>query len=89
MDTLCQRKNLKSNNVCLKSMPDLENCFDINIHVYSFSTNEAVIAKYKSLESITNAQNKQELSQDVTNAPEFFVHCLLHFTNMVFDVFCD
>ena len=53
--------NLKSTDVTLRRIPDLEKCFNINIHIYSLSENGAAILQYKSQECILNAENKKDV----------------------------
>ena len=56
------KKNLlKSSDVTLKSIPDLEKCFNVNIHIYSLAESGAATSLYKSRECIVNADKKKDI----------------------------
>ena len=70
VETLCKKlfsqwveyvktHGLKSNDATLRRIPDLEKCFNINIHVYSLTETESAVSKYKSQESILNSEIKK------------------------------
>lgn len=72
METLCKKlfsqwvayvkaDNLKSTDITLRRIPDLEKCFNINIHIYLLTETGAAISQYKSQECILNAENKKDV----------------------------
>ena len=51
-------KKLKSSDVNLHRMPDLENCFETNINVFELAEDKSVTILYKSMEAYTSEISK-------------------------------
>ncbi|MES9906421.1 MAG: hypothetical protein ABW168_27535 [Sedimenticola sp.] len=56
-----EEKNIKSTEVTLNSMPDLEACFKINVNVYNLTSNRYVQVLYKSMQIFKADDNKPEI----------------------------
>ncbi|KAL4233639.1 hypothetical protein ACF0H5_008321 [Mactra antiquata] len=71
---------LKSKDVTLHTIPDIEKCFKINIHVYSLLEDDVAIIRFKSLESIVGENNKKDImylnlhDQHLSYIKDFSVH---------------
>ena len=80
--------NLKTSNVTLDQIPDLEHCFQVNINVFSLQRDKTVKSVYKSREQFKKLNKPDTMNLNIFENHLSYVPCLRTYAKKVECLMC-